>query len=118
MNSTVTGREAERTAELYLRQQGLQLVQRNYRARTGEIDLIMERGSLLAFVEVRYRGNPNYGSGADSISRSKQRKIINTAHLFLQKHCKNNDPRWNEYRFDVVSIGNEINWIPGAFTLD
>ena len=77
VNSTVTGREAERTAEHYLREKGFRLVQRNFRARTGEIDLIMEQGSLLAFIEVRFRANPNYGSGADSMSRSKQQKIIN-----------------------------------------
>jgi len=93
-------------------------VQRNFRARTGEIDLIMEQGSLLTFIEVRFRANPNYGSGADSISRSKQQKIINTAQMFLQKHSRKGARRWDEYRFDVVSIGNEINWIPGAFTLD
>ncbi len=114
MNTTLTGTEAERTAEKHLKAQGFTLVTRNFRARTGEIDLIMSKSSLLIFVEVRYRANPNFGTGADSISSSKQQKIIRTAKMFLQK----NGHRWNQYRFDVVSIGNDIDWIPGAFTLD
>lgn len=106
--------KAERAAEEHLRNQGFDLVTRNFRARTGEIDLIMSKATLLIFVEVRYRTNPNYGTGADSISRSKQQKIIRTAKMFLQKNGK----RWSQYRFDVVSIGNDIHWISDAFTLD
>ncbi len=114
MNTAETGRQAEAAAEYFLAQQGFSLLQRNFRTRTGEIDLIMTKGNLAIFVEVRYRANPQFGTGAESVSVSKQRKIIRTAQMFLQKHPN----IWEQYRFDVVSIGTSIDWIPGAFTLD
>ena len=114
MHNSQIGKLAERAAASYLKSHGLKLVEENFSCKLGEIDLIMSKATLLIFVEVRYRANPNYGTGADSISRSKQQKIIRTAKMFLQK----NGHLWNQYRFDVVSIGNDINWIPGAFTLD
>jgi putative endonuclease len=74
----------------------------------------MEKKDLLVFVEVRLRQNSDYGSGADSVTYSKQTKIINTAKRYLQT----SGHKWKSYRFDVVSIGKQIDWIPGAFTLD
>ena len=114
MTSVEIGQQAEARAEQFLRDRGFSLIQRNFRAKTGEIDLIMAQGDLLTFVEVRYRANPSYGTGAESISKAKQRKIIHTAETFLQQSSH----RWNQYRFDVISIGDDIHWIPGAFTLD
>jgi putative endonuclease len=93
----------------------MKLIVRNYRSRRGEIDLIMSDGPLLSFVEVRMRNNGSFGSGADSVDRHKQRKIILTAQAFLQRQV--NSP-WQEYRFDVISIGDDIDWIKNAFTLD
>lgn len=109
------GQAAERQAQKYLEAEGFQLVEKNFSAKTGEIDLIMENGELLAFIEVRLRTHDGFGSGADSVTKPKQKKIINTAKLFLQRN-KNN--RWQSFRFDVVSIGADVDWIPGAFTLN
>ena len=114
MTSVSTGKRAEALAEKYLKSRGLVLECRNFRAKTGEIDLIMSQGDLLIFIEVRYRINPNFGSGADSVSYQKRRKIARTAELYLQK----SGLRWKRYRFDVVSIGDELAWIENAFTLD
>ena len=75
----------------------------------------MSDGPLLSFIEVRMRNNSNFGSGADSVDRHKQRKIIITAEAFLQNQVNN---PWQEYRFDVISIGDDIDWIKNAFTLD
>lgn len=108
------GRQAEARAENYLLKKGFSTVNRNYSWKTGEIDLIMEKKDLLVFVEVRLRQNSDYGSGADSVTYSKQTKIINTAKRFLQTFGH----KWESYRFDVVSIGKQIDWIPGAFTLN
>jgi len=114
MTTREAGKQAESQAETYLRNQGFSTVDRNYSWKTGEIDLIMEKQTLLVFVEVRLRLNSDYGSGADSVTSAKQSRIINTAKRYLQT----TGHKWESYRFDVVSIGKQIDWIPDAFTLD
>ena len=113
------GTDAEDRAEALLRRAGLRPVTRNYRCRGGEIDLVMRDGSHPVFVEVRYRASSCYGSGAASITRVKQRRIISAAKRFLQceKHYAT-----RLCRFDVVSIGKEngrtvMNWIRSAFSI-
>ena len=114
MTTQEAGRRAEAIAEGYLVKEGFHTVDRNYAWRAGEIDLIMEKKNLLIFVEVRLRLNAGYGSGAESVTLSKQKKIINTAKRYLQT----SGHQWESYRFDVISIGKQVDWIPGAFTLD
>ncbi len=74
-------------------------------------------GPTLVFVEVRYRSNTRFGSGADSVTFGKQQKIIRAARWFLQRHRQYQQ---RPCRFDVVSIGEndgkaEMNWIRSAF---
>lgn len=106
------GEAAERLAERHLRKQGLRLRERNYRSPHGEIDLIMQDGDTLVFIEVRQRRNAAYGSGADSVDHRKQRRLQLTAEHYLQRQ-----QAIPACRFDVVSIDNrdDILWIPGAF---
>lgn len=111
------GQWAENYACNFLCQQGLQLLEKNYRCRWGEIDLIMGDGPVVAFVEVRYRSASRFGTGADSITHAKCQRIIRTAEHYLQKHDKDNDMTC---RFDVVSIGpnqtrGETTWLKNAF---
>lgn len=112
-----TGQDAEAIACDYLHKQGLRTVCQNFHSRRGEIDAIMEDGETIVFVEVRYRKQIRFGSGAESVNHTKQTKLIATALYFLQKHPKyNNRP----CRFDVVSITQqtkqaEIDWIKDAF---
>lgn len=101
----------------HLKKQGLKKVKRNYNTKVGEIDIIMTTNDILIFIEVKYRKNDDWVSAVESVTKSKQRKIIKTAQLFLLQNKKYKD--WN-CRFDVVSIqGNkespEINWIQHAF---
>src|SRR5204862_504789 len=77
------GTLAEQRAERYLQSQGLGLIERNYRSRFGEIDLIMRDGTSLVFVEVRMRRNKDFGGAAASIDVRKQQRIIRTAHQYL-----------------------------------
>jgi putative endonuclease len=110
-----TGKKAERQAEQYLRAQGLAVVKRNFRCRTGEIDLIMLDGKTLVFIEVRHRSNPQFGSGAETVDWHKQRKLIRAASHFLATH-----PRYNgcECRFDVVAsdaVTEQLQWYRHAF---
>ena len=112
--ASATGSAAEQLARRYLESQGLVLRERNYKCRRGEIDLIMQAGNQLVFVEVRYRKNPRYGSAAESVTADKQARIIRAANHYLQRL-----PGERACRFDVVAIsgnlGNQIDWIPDAF---
>ena len=114
-HSTARGNAAEDAALAWLEDQGLQFVTRNYRCKTGEIDLIMLDRSTLVFVEVRLRNNRNHLTGADSITHRKMRRLIRTATWYLAQHPQSRDV---DYRFDVVSMGAETQWIKDAFTLD
>ena len=112
-----TGQTAEDLACDYLQQQGLQLLERNYRCRQGEIDLIMRHDAYLVFIEVRYRRNANFCSGAESVDRRKQQKLINTATHYLQQHSQ---LAQHPSRFDVISMSRQkntpaIDWIQDAF---
>ncbi len=116
-SSIQIGNAAETLACDYLQQHGLALLERNYRAPHGELDLIMRDQNQTVFVEVRYRRNHRFGSGADSIQSAKQGKLLKTALYYLQHHPK---LAKRPVRFDVVSISTmqgqpEIDWIKDAF---
>lgn len=112
------GKAAEEKALEYLQKQNHQLVMRNYNCRLGEIDLVMRDGSCLVFVEVRSRTNPGYGSGIESITFAKKKKIIKSASHFIMKYnLENQCP----IRFDVVSIDGRqgsMTWLKDAFGAD
>ncbi len=105
------GAAAEQTAADYLARQGLTLVERNFRCRLGEIDLIMRDGQTLVFVEVRQRASQQFGGAAASIDSRKQQKLVATAQLYLAKSGK-----MPSCRFDAVLMqGQTIQWIRDAF---
>ncbi len=114
------GQWAEELAHAYLCEQGLHTIERNYRCRQGEIDLIMQQQDIMVFIEVRYRRNQRYGGSLESIDYHKQRRILTTAIYYLHTH------RWAQQhrcRFDVVLIqGNlatpKLRWITDAFRND
>lgn len=108
------GAQAEQQAARFLRQQGLQLLAQNYRCRMGEIDLIMQDGETLVFVEVRLRSNPAFGGAAASIVKAKQQRIIRTAQHYLASL-----PHLPRCRFDAVLMedaeGKSVQWLKNAF---
>lgn len=111
------GKTAEHLACDYLRRQGLTLIDTNVRGPGGEIDIIMRDGDTLVFVEVRLRQNNSYSSAAESVNRSKQQKLWNTALHYLQKHKLTEQV---PCRFDVVALESlerkqDPLWIPNAF---
>ena len=114
------GKAAEAFAKQYLQQQGLKLLEENYRCRFGEIDLIMQDKSTTVFVEVRYRKSQRFGSGAETVDYQKQRKLIATASHYLQAHANAVN---RACRFDVISLTMSpktekqefaVLWIPHA----
>jgi putative endonuclease len=106
------GKSAEDRAYAYLIEQGLQPVCRNYRCKQGELDLVMHDGHTLVIVEVRYRKSDTYGSASESITSSKQSKIIAATQHYLST-LQSDSP----LRFDVIAMsGNgKIDWIKNAF---
>lgn len=105
------GAEAEQAALIWLLAQGLTEVQRNFRCRGGEIDLIMQDRETLVFVEVRRRSRATHGDAGASVTRTKQRRLTIAAQLFLQRYrmpppC----------RFDVIAFdGDNMHWLKNAF---
>ena len=108
-----SGKEAEDLAAQYLKQHGLALLEANYRCRFGEIDLIMQDGKEIVFVEVRLRGTASFGGAAASITRSKQEKLARTAQHYLLLHGS------TPCRFDAVLLDRlapqRLEWIRNAF---
>lgn len=114
-----TGRAGEDAAAEYLLQLGYLVVERNWRCRSGEIDLVAEDGETLVIVEVRSRTNPTrFGSAVEAITPRKCRQVRELATIYL-KHRKV-EPQ--SVRFDVVAVTfrqegivTEIKHLPGAF---
>jgi putative endonuclease len=111
---TTRGAQAEQLAAQYLQRQGLKLVAQNYRCRFGEIDLIMQDGATVVFIEVRLRRNTSFGGAAASIDARKQKRIISTAQQYLSGLA-----RVPTCRFDAVLLddagGGDMQWLKNAF---
>lgn len=114
MNQRKTGSVYEAKAKRLLESYGYRILEKNYRCRQGEIDLIARDGEYLVFVEVKYRSTIRKGYGAESVDGRKQRRIIQGARWYLMEHqCE-----WQKCRFDVVSfLGEMPTLIKDAFQL-
>lgn len=111
------GNDAELKARRYLEQHGLRTLATNYRCRWGELDIVMEDGRQLVFVEVRFRADRRFGGAAASVTRTKQEKLLRTAAVFLEQHALAHRP----VRFDIVAINGPdapVEWLPDAFGLE
>lgn len=104
------GVAAEALAERFLVEQGLTIVQRNYRCRGGEIDLVAHDGATLVFVEVRLRGNRDFGTAAESITAAKLRRLRFAARHYLSR--LGHEP---PCRFDAVLLDSlpaqKLEWL-------
>lgn len=112
------GHTAERVAEQWLRDRGLEPVDRNRHVAGAELDLVMREGNTLIFIEVRHRRRDRFGDGAESISRHKRRHLLRAASAYLAR-----EPDEVDGRFDVVAISGplddkHIEWIRDAFGPD
>lgn len=104
---------AEALVADYLQARGLRLLERNYRCRMGEIDLILAEGTILVFVEVRLRRRSDFGGAAASITAAKRQRILRAA-----RHYLSGKPE-PVCRFDAVLLdalsADRIEWIKDAF---
>ena len=106
------GAAAEALAASYLAACGLTIVQRNYRCRGGEIDLIARDGTTLVFVEVRLRSSSTFGGARASITAAKRRRIKFAAGLFLSNLRREPPCRFDAVLLDALATAN-IEWLRG-----
>lgn len=112
-NKRETGSLYEDMAAQYLRRQGYEILERNFRDRRGEIDIVAREGRYLVFVEVKYRRDAGSGYPEEAVFRRKQQRIRRTASIYLYRRGYAEDI---PCRFDVVSIaGEEIRLLRDAF---
>lgn len=113
-----SGRQAEELAAQYLAARGLQVLERNFRCRGGEIDLVCRDGACTVFVEVRLRRHAGFGGAAASIGHGKQRRVILAARHWLARHGSFDA----DCRFDCILLDgldtSRIEWVRNAFSSD
>lgn len=95
------GDAAEERACRHLERSGLTIVERNFRTRGGEIDIVARKGDVLVFVEVRSRGESDFGTPEESVTPAKRRRIVAAARRYLSKVPPTS---WRGARFDVIAI--------------
>ena len=113
------GHAVEQLECKYLEERGLELLERNYRCRHGEIDLVMLDQDCLVFVEVRFRSTGTFSSAAATVDRRKQDKLIRTAEMYLatRPECADRTARFDVVGVDGRASGNpSVEWIRDAFT--
>ena len=113
------GAEGEDLACRHLAAQGFAILARNFRCRSGEVDVIARDGGVTVFVEVKHRRGSGHGAGHESVTFGKRRRIVRAARIFASARGLSESP----LRFDVVSI-DETDGVPhlrhdrGAFDVD
>lgn len=113
INKRQTGTEYECLAVNYLEKQGIRVVERNFRNRFGEIDIIGYDGEYLVFFEVKFRRDIRKGSPIEAVSPKKCHTICRVADFYRMKKGIGD---FSPMRFDIVAIcGEDIRWFRNAF---
>lgn len=116
-NNKQTGNAGENRACDYLVQNGYRIIERNWRKRFGEIDIIALKDNVLVFVEVKTWPKGDFFTLESALGATKQQRIIKTAKCFIDGHRQYNE---NYVRFDVLALDmsgqNEIMHIENAFS--
>ena len=99
MNARERGAFGEERAARYLQRKGYRIVERNFRCRQGEIDIIARKREILAFVEVKLRRDDRFAEAREFVTRAKQGRILAAAQLYLARTQEELQPR-----FDVIEI--------------
>ncbi len=113
MNKRAIGTAYEQKACSFIEEEGMEVIETNYRTGIGEIDIIARDRDELVFLEVKYRKNRKHGGAEYAIPKAKQQTIIKVAKLYIKMHHL---PFKGFYRFDAVLIdGEEIRHIRNAW---
>jgi putative endonuclease len=95
----IRGQKAEEKAALFLRDKGYEILEKNYRYKKSEIDIIARKENVLTFVEVKYRSKNSYGDPEASVDEKKETQVLGGAENYIF------EKDWNgEVRFDIISI--------------
>ncbi len=114
MNNRQKGTDKEILAAEFLTKQGMKIVDKNFRGRQGEIDIIGYHNGYLVFVEVKYRSNVTKGTASEAVDYRKQKQICKVADYYRYIHRVSDN---SSIRYDVVAIQDEqIDWIQNAFS--
>ena len=111
-----SGKTGELAAAKYLKSKGYKILAKNFRKTYGEIDIIVQKGENIAFVEVKTRKSDAFGTPAEFVTVQKQQKIIKAAYTYIQENDLD-----AEFTFDIVEVYldgrkiKEINHIKNAF---
>jgi len=114
------GDRGEMLAWGYLARAGFKILEKNYRTRFGELDVIAEKNKRLYFIEVKTRSTADKGQPEEAVTVSKQRRIVRLAAAYLQKSKKQDQSA----AFGVISIlwqpprPPDLRWFENAFSLD
>lgn len=105
------GKSGEQQAVNFLLEKGFFILERNYRYKRGEIDIIARKGNLIVFAEVKLRSSVAFGNPEEAVNRKKERLIILTAENYIYRQ------NWNgNIRFDIIAIENSgITHLEDAF---
>lgn len=113
MNKRETGYRYEEKAAVYLAENGFTILERNFRCRQGEVDLIGLHDNCLVFVEVKYRKNASSGMPEEAVGITKQQKICQVSDYYRLMHPKGEE---RQIRYDVVALfGEQVTWYQNAF---
>ncbi len=116
MSPEKRGVGGEDRACAHLAREGLEILERNFRCRVGEIDVVAREGPTFVFVEVKERGDASHGAAVEAVTPAKRQRVIRAAQLWAARHGQSESP----LRFDVVAIdwgaeGAAIRHERGAF---
>ncbi len=100
-NTTAIGQKAEELSAQYLQKQGYKIIDRNYRDRFCEIDIIVRNKEYICFVEVKFRNTNDFGGGFGAIHTDKQRRLKQSAEYWLASHSEFQSL---QPRIDVVAV--------------
>ncbi len=113
MNKRMIGSIYEDAAVKYLETKGFLILQRNYRNKIGEIDIIAKKNNKISFVEVKFRENTAFGDAAEAANARKLQKIYRIAQWYLLEHPEFQN---EEFQFDVLAItGNQIRYYENCY---
>ncbi len=117
MNKRRTGEGIEALVCDHITDLGAAVLEKNFRCRFGEVDIIARDGKYLCFIEVKYRKDIRYGSPQEAVTSSKQKHICNVSKFYLYSKYKSFDV---PVRYDVIAVSPKdniytINWIKNAF---
>ena len=112
-NKRTTGSHYEKQVAAFLKQNGLEILEHNFRCRSGEIDLIAKDDDYLVFIEVKYRKGKGYGTALEAIDQKKALQVRRIAGIYLYQ---NHYPEDTPCRFDAAGIDDDqITYIKNAF---